>query len=107
MEKRIKAFLAKKSKAARVLELLLDRQYVTGDDIINIYRMTDPECEHSFTTNPQGLIETIRKHFGYDFVKDESLKFYRTMYTAKGKPYKISDTYKKYFIDKMAMIEGV
>ena len=100
-EREIETFLAKKSKAARVLELLLNREYVTGDDIINIYRIQDPECKHSFTTCPQGLIETIRKNFGYDFVQDEEIKFFRTMYTGAGKPYKVTDTYKKYFLKKM------
>lgn len=97
----IERFLAKKSKAAVVLEMLLDREYVTGSDIILIgYK---PEFPHVFTTNPQGLIETIRDHFGYDFVKDRDIKFFRTFYNSKGQEYKQTDTYKQYFIEKMAV----
>lgn len=95
----INAFLAKKSKAAIVLEMLLNREYVTCSDIILIGYT--PEMPHVFTTNPQGLIETIREHFGVDFVQDKQIKFFRTMYNSKGKPYKQTDTYKKYFLKKM------
>jgi len=102
MEKQIKAFLDKKCKASIVLEMLLNREYVTGSDIILYgYRADSPKV---FTTNPQGLIETIRKHFGYDFVQDEEIPFYRTFYNSEGKPYKVSDNYKRYFLKKC---EGV
>lgn len=103
MEKdnQIKAFLAKKSKSAIVLEMLLNREYVTGSDIINYYKQKDPECPVVFTTCPQGLIKVIRKRFGYDFVKDRDIKFFRTMYKTNGEPYKVSETYKQYFLAKM------
>ena len=101
MDDKIKRFLAKKTKAARVLQLLLAREYVTGDDIINIYRLDNPECKHSYTTCPQGLIKAIRDYFGYDFVQDVSIPFKVTLYDSKGKPYQMSDTYKKYFLKKM------
>lgn len=101
MDKRIEEYLKKKSKAAKVLELLLNREYITGSDIINIYKMYDKNCNVPFTTNPQKFIEMIRKHFGYDFIKDEDTKFFRTFYDSKGKPYKVSDTYKKYFLNKI------
>ena len=97
-EREIQAFLAKKSKAAQVLELLLNREYVTCSDIINMYK----ESPVVFTTCPQKLIETIRKHFDYDFVRDRDIKFFRTQYDSKGKPFKISDTYKQYYIEKFA-----
>ena len=100
MREDIKHFLAKKTKAAKVLELLISREFVSGDDIINIYRNENPNCMHSFTTCPQGLIKTIRDYFGYEFVKDVSIPFTVTLYDSKGKPYKMSDTYKKYFIEK-------
>ena len=100
MKEQIKAFLDKKCKASIVLEMLLNREYVTGTDIINYYRDIDPECKIPFTTCPQGLIKSIRRYFGYDFVKDEEIKFFRKFYTPSGKMYKVSDTYKKYFIDK-------
>ena len=98
MDNKIKAFLARKSKAAIVLELLLNREFVTASDIIN-YNCEDLPIV--FTTSPHKLIEIIRERFGVDFVKDVDIAFFRTMYTATGKPYKISDTYKKYFLNKV------
>jgi hypothetical protein len=98
-EREIQAFLAKKSKAAQVLELLMNREYVTCSDIINMH----PESPVVFTTCPHKLIETIRKRFDYDFVKDRDIPFYRVQYNANGKPFKISDTYKQYFLNKMAV----
>ncbi|MBQ6515750.1 hypothetical protein IJI31_01065 [bacterium] len=95
---RVKEFLAKKSKAATVLEMLFDREYVTCSDIINY------GCENTplvFTTCPHKLIEYIRKHFGVDFVKDREVKFFRTYYKADGKPYRVSETYKQYFLGKI------
>ena len=100
-EREIQAFLAKKSKAAIVLEMLLNREYVTGIDIINYYRDIDPECKIPFTTCPQGFIKSIRKRFGYDFVKDKDIPFFRIQYSSKGKMFKVSDTYKEYFLDKL------
>lgn len=100
IENEINAFLAKKSKASIVLEMLLNREFVTCSDIINY------KCENTplvFTTSPHKLIEGIRKYFGYDFVQDEDVKFFRTMYR-NGKPYKMSDTYKRYFLKKL---EGI
>ena len=103
-EREINDFLAKKSKAAIVLEMLLNREFVTGADIINFYREKDPECPVVFTTCPHKLIETIRKRFDYDFVKDRDIPFVRIQYTASGKPYKVSDTYKQYFLNKMMAV---
>ena len=100
-EREIEAFLAKKSKTAIVLEMLLNREYVTASDIINYYREQDHKCPVVFTTCPHKLVEKIRKRFGYDFVKDKDITFFRTQYSSKGKPYKISDTYKEYFLDKL------
>lgn len=97
MNKKIADFLNKKSKASIVLELLLNREYVTCSEIINF------GCENTpivFTTCPHKLIETIRKHFGEDFVKDREVKFFRTLYS-NGKQYKQSDSYKEYFLNKM------
>jgi hypothetical protein len=109
-EREIKAFLAKKSKAAIVLEMLLNREYVTASDIIN-YRDSDtPVLFYDkngnpqypvFTTCPHKLVEIIRKRFGYDLVKDNDIPFFRIQYSSKGKMFKISDTYKKYFLDKL------
>lgn len=104
MEKKIQKFLDKKCKASIVLEMLLNREYVTGSDIINYYREQDPDCPVPFTTCPQGLIKNIRNHFGYDFVQDEEIKFFRTFYKSNGEAYKVSDNYKKYFLKKC---EGV
>ena len=101
-EREIEAFLAKKSKASIVLEMLLNREYVTASDIINYYKIDDPQSPLVFTTCPHKLIETIREHFGYDFVKDVEKPFFRIQYSSKGKPFKISDTYKEYFLDKLS-----
>ena len=100
-EREIEAFLAKKSKASIVLEMLLNREYVTASDIINYYKIQDPNSPLVFTTCPHKLIETIREHFGYDFVKDVEKPFFRIQYSSKGKQYKVSDTYKEYFLDKL------
>lgn len=109
-DEQINAFLAKKSKAAIVLEMLLNREYVTGSDIINYRNADTPVLFYDkqgnpqypiFTTCPHTLIKEIRDHFGYDFVQDKETKFFRTMYDSKGKPYKRSDTYKQYFLAKM------
>ena len=101
-EREIEAFLAKKSKASIVLEMLLNREYVTASDIINYYKIQDPNSPLVFTTCPHKLIENIREHFGYDFVKDVEKPFFRVQYSSKGKQFKVSDTYKEYFLDKLA-----
>ena len=101
MERDINAFIAKKTKASIVLELLLNREYVTASDIINIYRMYDKDCDVPFTTCPHKLIENIRKHFGYDFIKDREVKFFRKFHTKSGEEYRVSDFYKQYFIEKV------
>lgn len=101
MEKRIQDYLKKRSKASMVLELLLNREYVTGTDIIQIYKNYDKNCDAPFTTNPQKFIQMLREHFGYDFVLDEEITFYRKFYNSKGEMYKVHDTYKKYFLNKM------
>lgn len=100
MNKEIASFLAKKSKASIVLELLLNREYITASDIINY------GCENTplvFTTCPHKLIEIIRKHFGADFVQDREVKFYRNFYKQNGATYKVSDTYKQYFLQKVGI----
>ena len=102
-EREIQAFLAKKSKSAIVLEMLLNREYVTASDIITYYQSVDPDFPFVFTTCPHKLIEIIRNHFGYDFVKDKEIKFFRTFYKGNGESYKVSDTCKQYYLDKMAV----
>ena len=102
-ERESQAFLAKKSKASIVLEMLLNREYVTASDIINYYKQQDPNSPVVFTTCPHKLIETIREHFGYDFVKDIEKPFFRVQYSSTGKKFKVSDTYKEYFLDKLAV----
>ena len=100
MNKEIESFLAKKSKAATVLELLINREYVTASDIINY------GCENTplvFTTCPHKLIETIRKHFGADFIKDREVNFFRKFYKTNGEEYKVTDSYKQYFLDRCAL----
>lgn len=96
---RIKLYIAKRSKTAQILELMMHKKYVTCSDIINY------QCENQpivFTTSPHSIIENIRNAFGVDFVKDEDVKFEAVRYY-NGKPYTVSDTYKRYFIN----FEGV
>ena len=98
LDKEINSFISKRTKASMVLELLLSREYVTCSDIINY------KCENTplvFTTCPHKLIETIRKHFGYDFVQDRDVKFFRKMSKFNGDTYKVSETYKQYFLQKV------
>lgn len=102
-ERDINAFVAKRTKASMVLELLLNREYVTCSDIINIYRMYDKDCDVPFTTCPHKLIENIRKHFGYDFVQDREVKFFRKFYKGNGQEYRVSDVYKQYFLNKVGV----
>ena len=111
-EREIEAFLAKKSKASIVLEMLMDRQFVTASDIINYRDANTPVLFYDkegnpvypiFTTCPHKSIEIIRKRFGYDFVKDKDIKFFRIFYKPNGETYKVSDTCKKYYLDKMAV----
>lgn len=71
-EREIYDFINKNSKASIVLELLLNREYVTCSDIINY------DCENTplvFTTCPHSLIREIRNRFGASFVKDRDVKF--------------------------------
>ena len=96
MKEEIKAFLDKKCKASIVLEMLLNREYITCSDIINY------GCEGLpivFTTSPHSLIREIRAAFGADFIKDEDVKFYRSFYK-DGKEHKVSEVYKRYFLNK-------
>lgn len=97
-EREINEFLSKKSKASIVLEMLLNREYVTCSDIIN-YGCTGTPLV--FTTCPHKLIETIRKHFGNDYVQDREVKFFRKFFKPNGESYKVSDTYKQYFLQKV------
>ena len=91
IKEQIKAFLNKKSKASIVLEMLLNREYVTCSDIINY------GCEGTplvFTTCPQSLIRDIRNEFGFDFIQDEEVKFFRKFYK-DGKEHQSSEYYKR------------
>lgn len=112
-ESKVKEFINKKSKASMVLELLLDREYITCSDIINLreqnvsfYDETGRNYIPIFTTCPHSLIREIRDEFGFDFIKDVDVKFYRKFFK-NGKEHKASDVYKRYFLDKMAISEGV
>lgn len=108
LEKKIKNFIAKKSKASMVLELFLNKEYVTCTDIINLTPNTPMYDEFGnvyrpvFTTCPHSLIREIRDEFGFDFIKDIDVKFYRSFYK-NGKECKISDVYKRYFLNKLAV----
>ena len=107
IQEKIDAFIARKSKASMVLELFLDRQYVTCSDIINLrqndtvyYDEFGNEYTPIFTTCPHSLVREIRNEFGADFIKDADITFYRQFYK-DGKVHRITDTYKRYFLNKM------
>lgn len=112
IKNKIDKFLSKKNKASMVLNLFLNQEYVTCSDIINlrtndtIYDEFGNTYRPIFTTCPHSLIREIRDEFGADFIKDRDVKFYRSYYQ-DGKIHKVSDTYKRYFLDKMSIVEGV
>lgn len=91
-KRELDTFIAKRTKSAQVLEMLIANPYITIQDII---KETHTNCPHK-------QIETIRKNFGADFVKFRDKPFKRTQYSSKGKPYQISDTYREYFLEKIA-----
>lgn len=109
IKERIDAFIARKNKASMVLELFLNQEYVTCSDIINlrtndtIYDEEGNTYRPIFTTCPHSLIREIRDEFGADFIQDKDVKFFRAFYK-NGKMHKVSDVYKRYFLNKM---EGV
>lgn len=106
LKDKIKAFIDRRNKASMVLELFLNREYVTCSDIINlrandtIYDEFGNTYKPIFTTCPHSLIREIRDEFGADFIKDMDVKFYRTFYK-DGKAHKVSDVYKRYFLNKL------
>jgi hypothetical protein len=109
LKEKIDNFIAKRSKASMVLELFLNQEYVTCSDIINLNSNDCIWDEHGntykpiFTTCPHSLIREIRDEFGADFIKDMDVKFYRQFYK-NGKMHKVSDVYKRYFLEKL---EGI
>ena len=109
LQEKIDAYIAKKSKASMVLELFLNREYVTCSDIINLrgndrfYDEFGNEVIPIFTTCPHSLIREIRDEFGADFIKDIEVKFFRE-FSKDGKICKVSDVYKRYFLDKMSAV---
>ena len=107
IKEKIDAFIARKSKASMVLELFLNREYVTASDIINLrengvvfYDEEGKSYTPIFTTCPHSLIREIRDEFGADFIKDVDVKFYRSFYK-NGEQHKVSDVYKRYFMQKL------
>lgn len=95
LRERIRQYIAKGTKTAQILGLFLKKQYVTASDIINF------GCENTplvFTTSPHKMIETLRKDFGFDFIKDEDASYIRTLYR-NGKPYAMTEHYKRYFLN--------
>ncbi len=94
-KRELQQYIAKGTKSAKVLEMLIKKPCVTIQDIL--------EKENKINTNcPHKQIETIRKKFGFDFVKFRDVEFFRTQYDSKGKPFQVSDTYREYFVDKIA-----
>ncbi len=91
-KRELDAFIAKRTKSAQVLDMLMNNASITIQDII---KETHTNCPHK-------QIETIRKNFGFDFVRFRDKPFVRTQYSSKGKPFEISDTYREYFLDKIA-----
>ncbi len=91
----IEKYIAKGTKSAIVLELLIDRKSVTCDDIILYNYEINKKV---FTTSPHKIIETLRKNFGADFVKDVDIEFMR-IYHTNGIRRTAKDTYKRYFLN--------
>ena len=87
-KRELEAFIAKQTKSSKVLHMLMNHEYITSSDIIQV----------AITTCPHKLIETLRKNFGYDFVLSREKRFFRKQCTSKGKVYKVADTYFEYFI---------
>ena len=87
-KRELEAFIAKQTKSSKVLHMLMNHEYVTSSDIIQVAR----------TTCPHKLIETVRKNFGHDFVSSREKRFFRKQCTSKGQVYKVADTYFEYFI---------
>lgn len=90
----LQQYIAKGTKCGIVLNALLKREYVTGQDIIDLTR----------TNCPHGIIRDLRKRFGVEFILDCNVPFVRIQYNSKGKPFTISDEYKRYFLNKMVGI---
>lgn len=76
------------SKAADTMTLLIRKKFVTNFEIMLKTK----------STNPQKIIETLRKRFGYNFILDEFIETTKTIYR-KGKPIKSTERYKKYYLD--------
>ncbi|MCQ2740451.1 MAG: helix-turn-helix domain-containing protein, partial [bacterium] len=73
----------------KVLNMLRNREYITNIEIIEKLNVT---CPH-------GYIRNLRKHFGADFVLDETVnKKTKEMYN--GKMHTVTTNYKKYFLNK-------
>ncbi len=92
-KRELDAFIAKRTKSAQVLDMLMNRPYITIQDII---KETNTNCPHK-------QIQTIRDNFGSDFVQFRDKPFVRTQYSSKGKPFNISNKYREYFLDKMTV----
>lgn len=76
------------SKAAETLALLYANRFVTNFEIMLKTK----------STNPQKIIETLRKRFGYNFILDEFIQKTKIIYR-NGKPQKTSERYKQYYLD--------
>ena len=90
----IERYLARRSKSARLLELLIERPSITCEEFKNL-----PETR---TTSPHSLVKAIREKFGFDFVKYVDKKSVKTAINSKGQEYKITTPYREYFIEKMS-----
>lgn len=89
----IAKYINRKTQSAEVIRFLLEHEFITCNQIIKI---AHSNCPHS-------IIRDIRKTFGYDFVKDELIKYTKTRFTPDGKPFKQTETCKRYFLN----FEGV
>ncbi len=91
-KRELDAFIAKRTKSAQVLDMLIKNPYITIQDII---KETHTNCPHK-------QIQTIRDNFGFDFVRFREKPFVRTQYDSKGRPFHVSGTYREYFLEKFA-----
>ena len=90
IKERIKKYCTenKGSKAADTMELLINNHIITNFEIMLKTR----------STNPQKIIETLRKKFGYNFILDEFIEKPKLIYR-NGKQIKTTERYKKYYLD--------
>lgn len=93
IKEKLTKYINRKTQTAEVIRFLLKHEFITCNQIIKI---AHSNCPHS-------IIRDIRKAFGADFIKDEIIKYTKIRFTPDGKPFKQTETKKRYFLN----LEGV